>query len=74
MCEILLHVSRNLYQVHDLKKTTIYNSLYRYVFYDTFNLLSDLFVYMYNSQRSPITMDVWYLTLVNHVHFAVHDK
>ena len=45
MCEILLHVSRNLYQVHDLKKTTIYNSLYRYVFYDTFNFLSDLFIY-----------------------------
>ena len=45
MCEILLHVSRNLYQL-DVKKTTIYNSLYRYVFYDTFNFLSDLFIYM----------------------------
>ena len=45
MCEILLHVSRNLYQ-HDLKKTTIYNSLYRYVFYDNFSLLSDLFIYV----------------------------
>ena len=45
MCEILLHVSRNFYQ-HDVKKATIYNSLYRYVFYDTFNFLSDLFIYM----------------------------
>ena len=31
---------------HDLKKTTIYNSLYWYVFYDNFNLLSDLFIYV----------------------------
>ena len=45
MSEILLHVSRNLYQ-HDLKKTRIYNSLYRYVFYDTFNLLSDVFIFL----------------------------
>ena len=41
----------------------------------TLSIFCQIYLFIsYNSQRSPITVDVWYFTLVNHVHIAVHDK
>ena len=41
----------------------------------TLSIFFQVYIFIcYNSQRFLITVNVWYFTLVNHVHIAVHDK